>query len=244
MKNKEKLTAGEMTVSILVYALLSVIAAWLFYDRILPAFVFAPFFLLFIKAVRTVKRRKYTERLTDEFLRALVSVSTSLAAGISCENAFLTAALDMEKLYGTGSAIVKELGMINMQVKMGVRLEEALHDFAKRSRIPEIYDFAVVFSVAKEKGADFSAVIASCISVMEMRRQSESEARVLIRAKQYEQRVMCIIPPGIIIYLKLSSGSFIGMLYHDPAGVVIMTLCLIVYVFAIWLSEKIGDVKV
>ena len=34
------------------------------------------------------------------------------------------------------------------------------------------------------------------------------------------------------------------MLYHDPAGVVIMTLCLIVYVFAIWLSEKIGDVKV
>lgn len=244
MKSSEKTSAGEIAVGAVVYALLSVIMAWLFYDRVLSALIFAPFFPLFLKAVATVKKKRYVEQLTGEFMRALISVSTSLAAGISCENAFLIAASDMEKLFGTGSAIVKELGIINTQVKMGVRLEEALHDFAKRAQIPEIYDFAVVFSVAKEKGANFSAVISSCISVMEMRRQSECEARVLIRAKQFEQRVMCVIPPGIIMYLKLSSGDFIGMLYHSPTGVAVMSLCLVVYVFAIWLSERIGDVKV
>lgn len=233
-----------MMCAVALYAALSAAAAWLFYDSAVSAVVFAPFFLLFVKAAKAVKKRRYEETLTDEFLRCLISVSTSLSAGISPENAFLTAVSDMEKLYGSGSVIVKELGIISTQLKMGVRLEDALNDLAKRTQIPEIFDFAVVFSVAKERGANFSAVIASCVSVMEMRRQSECEARVLIRAKQYEQRVMCIIPPGIIMYLKLSSGDFIGVLYHNPAGVVLMSVCLFVYVSAVWLSEKIGDVKV
>ena len=229
---------------VIAYTVLSASAAWLFYDRLYVMFVFAPFFLLFVTAVRDKKGKKHDEELTDEFMKALISVSTSLAAGISPENAFITAATDMEKLYGRRSPVVTELGIINSQVAMGRRLSDALYDFAKRTQIPEIYDFAVVFSVAKDKGANFPAVISSCVSVMDDRRRAESEAKVMIRAKQYEQRVMCIIPPGILIYLRFSSGSFIGVLYHNIFGAVVMSVCLFVYVLAFYLSERIGDIKV
>ena len=127
---------------------------------------------------------------------------------------------------------------------MGENLKDALFELANRVRIPEVYDFAVVFSAAKEKGADFGAVISSCVSIMEEKRRAESEARVLIRAKQYEQRVMCAIPPGILVYLRLSSGSFIEVLYHNATGIAVMSVCLAVYVTAICMSEKIGDVSV
>ena len=193
---KEKLKPNEWALWTAVYVLIAAVAAWLFYDSAFLMLLFAPFFPLFIKAVKYSKSRRNTVKLTDEFLKALISVATSLGAGISPENAFVAAAADMEKLYGKKSQIVKELSVINSQVAMGRRLGDAIDDFAKRVRIQEIYDFSVVFSVAKEKGADFSAVISSCVEIMETTRQAESEARVIIRAKQYEQRVMCIIPYG------------------------------------------------
>ena len=243
-KKKYRLEMKDRLICTAFYILLSAAAAWLFYDRLSAAVVFAPFFPLFIAAVSSLRGKKQDEELTDQFIKSLISISTSLAAGISPENAFVTAMSDMEKLYGKRSPVARQLSVINSQVSMGKRLSDALYDFAKRTQIPEIYDFAVVFSVAKEKGANFPAVISSCVSVMDDRRRAESEAQVLIRAKQYEQRVMCIIPPGILIYLRFSSGSFIGTLYHNILGITVMTVCLFVYVLAILLSEKIGDIKV
>lgn len=227
-----------------LYAIISVCAAWLFYDSLYASFLAVPLLPVFVRKVRKIRDKKMKEELTGEFLRALISVSASLSAGMSAENAFAAAANDMEKLYGKRSPIFKELTIINSRVSMGDRLGDALYDFAVRSKMPEIYDFAVVFAVAKEKGAGFSQVISSCAAIMESKRRAENEARVLIRAKQYEQRLMCAIPPGIIAYLRISSGGFMKVLYHNAAGALIMSASLVVYVAAIVISEKIGDVSV
>lgn len=240
----DRLDIREWVICTAIYIALAVAAAWLFFDRVAAAFLFAPFYIPFTKAARLRKTTRRAQELTDQFLRAAVSVSTSLSAGISPENAFVMAGSDMDKLYGARSAISLNLRLINSRVAMGQRIEDAISDFAERAQIPEIEDFAVVFRVAKEKGADFATVISSCAQIMENRLDSENEARVLIRAKQYEQRVMCIIPPGILAYLRMSSGSFIGVLYHNAAGIAIMTACLVTYVLAVYLAERIGDVRV
>ena len=242
--DRRSFTLSEWMICIILYFALSVYAAWLFYDSFAAALVFSPLFFLFLRAVRSYRSKKRRHELADGFLRCLLSVSSSLSAGISAENAFVAAASDMEKLYGPRADIVRQLRLVNSQVEMGRRLETALLDLAKRSGIQEIYDFAVVFMVAKEKGANMPEVISNCTQLMEDRQASENEARVLIRAKQYEQRVMCVIPPGIITYLKFSSGGFMGVLYHNVTGIAVMTTCLFVYVFAIYLAERIGDVAV
>ena len=234
----------ERMISIAAYAAASVAAAWLFYDSVMAAFAFAPFYLLYQRAVNKVYSRKKTEQLTDGFIRSLNSVASSLAAGLSAENAFISAAADMEKLLGHRAVTVMELNKVNARVKAGVRIEDALFDLAKRTGVAEIYDFALVFSVASANGADCSAVISSCTRIMEAKRDAEREARILIRSKQYEQRVMCFILPGILAYLRISSGSFISVLYHNPLGIMIMSICLAVYVFAVYLAEKIGDIRV
>lgn len=239
-----KLNIKEKIICIIIYIVLSLFAAWLFYDYFPAAFLFMPLMIPYLKAASALKQKRSEHELAGQFIRMLTSVSSSLCAGISPENAFVMARSDMEKLYGTRSEIVRQLSVINSKVAMGQRLETALADLAKRIKIPEIYDFSVVFSVAKEKGSDYATVISSCTQMMEDKRSSEEEARVMIRARQYEQRVMCIIPPGILIYLRTSSGSFISVLYHNLTGIVVMTVCLVVYVFAVCLAEKIGDVSI
>lgn len=248
LHTKKNWSAGpdvrEWVISLAIYITLSVTAAWLFYDSIIAAFVFAPLYLLYKKAVIAVCSRRKTEQLTDGFIKSLNSVASSLSAGLSAENAFIIAGADMEKMLGYRAVIVKELNIVNSRVKAGVRVEDALFEMAKRTKVTEIYDFALVFSVAVKNGSDCAAVISSCIHIMEARREAEKEALILIRSKQYEQRVMCIILPGIIAYLRLSSGSFISVIYHNPLGILIMSACLFVYILAVYLAEKIGDIRV
>ena len=227
-----------------IYISGAILAARLFYDSFYAVLLFIPAVPIYIRMVRKICVKKNKEVLAEQFMRCLTSVSTSMSAGISAENAFLQAKEDMEKLFGRRSLIARELEIVNSHVSVGDDLNEALNDLANRVKIPEISDFVIVFTVARKRGGDFSAIISSCVSIMEAKRQAENEARVLIRAKQYEQRVMCIIPPGILLYLKLSSGNFMKVLYHNAAGIAIMSVCLVVYIVAIVLSEKIGDVSI
>ena len=59
-----------------------------------------------------------------------------------------------------------------------------------------------------------------------------------------EQRVMVCIPLGIVMYLKLTSQGFVDVLYGNIIGIIVMTLCLIVYAAAVFISVKIVDIKV
>ena len=242
-KTNDGLSGGEWAASAVIYLIAASFFSWLFYDSAFALLLFVPFFILFIKAVKRLKRRKRCEEMEEGFISALNSISTSLSAGVSAESAFVQAAGDMGKLYGKRSVIVKELESVNQRVMAGQTLTEALRDMAGRWDIEEMRDFSVVFSVAVRSGGNLPVIISSCTQIMEDRRAAEAEARILIRGRQYEQRVMCIIPPGILAYLRLSSGGFIGVLYHEPFGVAVMTICLFVYVLAIFLSERIGDIR-
>ena len=229
---------------IVIFLIIVLAVSWLFYDSAIPALIMLPLFIPFEKYAGSVRIRKRNEEMTTQFISALNSVSTSLSAGLSVENAFAVAASDMEKLYGKGSHIVKELDTVNSKAKTGQRLTEALCALAKRWRIQEIYDFSVVFAAAVKNGGNLPTVISSCTQLMEKKLQAEEEARTVIRGKQYEQRVMCIIPPGILVYLRISSGSYISVLYHNAFGITVMTVCLAVYAAAIVMSERIGDIRV
>ena len=240
----ERLSFTEKAVSTLFYILIAGLLSWLFYDSAIPMMISVPFYIPYVRWIKRMKIRKCKEELTEQFIRALGSVSTSLLAGLAPQNAFITAASDMEKLYGRSSLIVRTLGMINSRAASGQRLTDALGECAAMWGIQEITDFAVVFSEAEKNGSNLSEVISSCTRIMERKTAAQAEAKVIIRGRQYEQRVMCLIPPGILAYLRISSKGFIGILYHDTFGIAVMTGCLAVYAAALIWSERIGDIRV
>ena len=51
------------------------------------------------------------------------------------------------------------------------------------------------------------------------------------------------MPFGIILYIDLSSGGFFEVMYSTAAGRLIMTVCLLVYLAACLLSERIMDIR-
>ncbi len=226
------------------YSLLIMLLGYTFYRSFLAMLLLSPSFIFLIKRKKKQLVKKRRQQLQAEFKEAISAVSAGLGAGYSIENAFVEAYKDMEGIYGEKGLITRELMYIKRQLSMNQTLEQALYDFAKRSDMEDILDFTEVFTAAKRNSGDLIGIMHRNVTIINGKADVEREIVTLISAKQLEQKIMNVIPFFIILYIGQGSDSLLNVLYHNPAGIGIMTCCLCFYLLAIYISERIVDIKV
>ena len=192
------------------------------------------------KALRDIRKH----RLLLEFREALSVLASYLGAGYSTENAFRAAVPELGRLLGPDALIVREFRWISQGLGLHRPLEELLLDFAGRSGVDDIGNFAEVFSVAKRSGGELVRIISHTASVIRDKVSIEEEIVTMNSAKRYEQKIMNFMPFGIILYMNLSSPDFFRMLYTSFLGRIVMTGCLLVWCLAVWLADRIMDIEV
>ena len=220
------------------------IIAYFFYNSVWSCLFLSPLFLLFLKEKKKELAKKRKQELNMQFKDAVLAVSANQKAGYSVENAFREAFRDMAMLYGSESYICKELRYIAKGLDNNIILEKMLYDFGLRSHVPDILQFADVFLIAKRNGGNMTEILSETAETIEQKIVVDKEIQVLLSSKKMEQKIMNMVPFLIIFYIDLTSRGFFDALYHNLAGVVIMTLCLIVYLTAFMISKKIVEIEV
>ena len=70
------------------------------------------------------------------------------------------------------------------------------------------------------------------------------EIQTIISGKKMEQKVMSAVPFFLLGYMKLTAWDFICPLYGNPAGVLMMSISLMVYIGADYIAGKIVEIEV
>jgi tight adherence protein B len=188
-------------------------------------------------------RQKRLHRLEGQFLTGMQAVSNALAAGYSVEYAFVAAEGEVKKT-GELELIAEEFSWIVRQLSFHQPLESLLEDLAFRSGLEDIGNFAELFAVAKKSGGDLIAIIRNTISSISQKEETRGEIRVCISSKKLEQKIMSLVPLLILAYVRLASPGFLDVMYHNVAGIAIMSGCLAVYAFAWFLGKRIAEIEV
>ena len=55
---------------------------------------------------------------------------------------------------------------------------------------------------------------------------------------------MVCMPLVITLYLRLTSPEYIDVLNGNVMGIIVMTICLLIYAVAVMLSQKITDINI
>lgn len=217
---------------------------YLFYADLAGVFLLTiyGFVHVHIKRKQLIKDRKW--QLNLEFRDGLSSLSAALNAGYSIENAFSQAITDLKLMYSEEALIVQEFEGIVKQINMNRTVEEALKDFANRSSVEDVINFAEVFATAKRTGGDIIKIIRTTGNSMNDKLEVKREVVTLITGKKFEANIMSLIPIFIIIYLRMFSSDFLEPLYHNLFGVVFMTIILILYLGVYQLTRKIINIEV
>ncbi|HKM04475.1 MAG TPA: type II secretion system F family protein [Lachnospiraceae bacterium] len=217
---------------------------YLFYESIIAVICLLPLFIVYIKRKKRELIIKQRQELVLQFRDTIIYISSSLQAGYSMENALKQSYIDMCMIYGKETMMTKELYYMNHSLLNSVTIEKLLDDFGKRSKIEEIQEFADIFMIAKRNGGDLNEIIRNCIETIGDKIDVKREIYTSISAKKYESKIMNCIPFFIILYISISSPGFFHCLYHNVVGITIMTACLLVYLIAYNMSQKIVSIEV
>lgn len=219
-------------------------AAYLFYRNMAAFFLFLPVGILYPIYKRRSLRERRKEELRMQFKEAILMLASSLGAGFSVENAFAECCGELEELYGKEGMITGEFDYIARQLRMNRTVEELLTDFALRSGLEEIENFAEIFAVSKRSRGELVSVVNHVAHVIGDKIQVKEEIITLTAEKKFEQGIMNLMPFFIVLYIDLSSPGFFTQMYETAAGRVVMTACLAVYGAACLISERIMRIEV
>lgn len=218
--------------------------AYLFYDSfwgLLSGIEVLPIAVWVIGREREKRRR---QKLNLEFKDYMYAVGGAMMAGCSVERAFQTALKDVMQLYGDASILARMLDSLDKRLGVKEPLEHILRDFAVESGSEDIENFVEVFCYAKRGGGDFVHIIQTTISRICDKIEVTEEIQTVMAEKAIEQKVMCVVPVGILCFFRLTSPDFIAKLYGNLLGAGIMTAALILYGAAFLLAVKIVDIEV
>lgn len=224
--------------------ILGITASRLIYKSFFGMLLIPIIFPIVMQRQKQIQCEKQKTKLLREFKDGMQSVVVALQAGYSMENAWKESEKEITELYGEDALFVSELRRINAAVDMNQPIEKLLYEFADRSHCEDIRDFAEVFLFAKRSGGDFCKIMQTTIRHIGEKMEVESEIQTIISAKRMEQKIMNIMPVMLLGYLNLTASDFLQPLYGNAVGTIIMTGAFLLYITAVFISEKIMRIKV
>lgn len=182
--------------------------------------------------------------LASQFKDGMMILASGLSAGYSIENALTAGEQELTLLYGADGMITREFAGMAQQIRINRPVEQLLMDFAKRSGLEDVQNFAEVFSVAKRSGGDLGGIMRHTADMIRDKMQVREEIATLTASKQFEQKIMNMIPFLIVFYVDISSPGFFEQMYGTGLGRMLMSGCLVVYLAAYVLAQKILAIEV
>lgn len=213
--------------------------SYVFYRSLPVFFLLFPTALLWPLWRREGYRKRRQETLRVQFKEAIRILASSLSAGYAVENAFAVGARELSELYGADAMMTREFSYIAHQLLVNRTAEGLLMEFAQRSGLDEIRQFAEIFSVSKRSRGELVPVVNHVVRVIGDKIAVREEILTMTAEKRLEQQVMNGMPFFIVLYVDVTSPGFFAPMYDTAAGRLIMTVCLLLYLAALALSHRI-----
>lgn len=188
--------------------------------------------------------RNKKEQAREQFKELLLLVSAGQKAGFSAENAFVSSYGDMKALYGKDSSVCRMINMLKSGRENNIPFPELWKRIGNKLEIVEVREFAQVYEISHESSGNMASVMEKTAAIIIHKIETEKEIAVLLSARKLEQRIMNVMPFLIMLYIGLTSPGYFEGLYHSFAGALIMSVCLLIYLGAYALSEKIVAIEI
>lgn len=241
---KQDIRKYEYAIGVLKATAATAVMSYVFYDSLIPAPLLLPVWMIYMRDWHDDISRKKEQELRQQFRDSIQVMASALKAGYSVENAIREAGKDISPVYSEETRIRKEFERMERQMDMNMSAEEVLKGFAERTGQEDIENFVNVFAAAKKSGGDSIAVIRDAVKIISGKIDTEKEIQTMLASKKMEFDIMCAVPFAIILYMKLTFGEFLNVLYGNMAGAAIMSLCIFVYMGAYVYGRKIIRIEV
>lgn len=244
--NKCPMKFHEHIVMYVIFTVLGTAVLYVFYHSVFISLIAALVIAAFLEsgyANGRIKARR--KKLRVQFCDMLESMAVASRAGNTELHALEAALKDLKRTYSDDTDIIVEITDILNKYRNGIQLRVLFRDFGERSGVDDILSFAQIFEVIEGKSNKFSDIIRQTQQVISDKIEIEQEIETVLTAPKQETTMMIIMP--VLLMLLFSSdgeNGMMGMLFTTFGGRVLTTVCVIVFIVAYFLSQKLTDIKI
>lgn len=232
---------GEKVKWFLVGGAASGAVMYIFYERwyialilgIVGGIVFVP-----MRRKQLLEKRKI--QLTLQFKELLESVKSSLGSE-SVHDAFMKAKGDLAIQFPEDAYIMQELTIIMRGTMLKMKLEDLLMNFAERSGIEDIRNFATVFRSCYRRGGNIQEIVGKCITIINEKIGVNMDIEAMVAGQKSEQNILLVLPVVFVVMLK-SMGGMVDM--SSAMGMISMTIAIVIFIAAYFISGRIMKIDV
>ena len=157
----------------------------------------------------------------------LYSISSSVNAGRHLGEAISDSEEAVSLIHGVDSLITREIRYMKVQMsELNCSEETVLRNFAKRTHIREISDFADVCIICRKTGGDLAGAVYRSVQQLCENIDLKREKDVLMSQKKLESKILAVMPGLIIALIRLSSSGYLDVMYETLTGRLLMTAAL------------------
>ena len=228
----------------LEWCIISLAVSWLMYDRWVLFWFLLPGLYFWRPFRKEVVIEKYKREYAEQFGEGLAALASTVSAGYALESAVAEALKDLRAIHGKDNEMMKEMEKISAQISVNRNIEDLFFEMADRSGLDDAVSLADVLRAARRNGGNLPQIMEDAAEILQEKEAVNREIEVLLAGKRYEQKLMCMIPFGMVLYLRLGSPGYLDVLYHSWAGTCVMTVCLVLYGVAVYVGSKVLKIEV
>jgi tight adherence protein B len=189
--------------------------------------------MLYIKIRRQRRLRAFTVQLPY----ALDLIKSSLEAGHSLLRGFQVVVAEFADPIGS------EFRSVIEQSRLGLPLPRALEEMLKRVPVEDLRMLVVAVRVQSEVGSSLAQIISRLCEIVRTRQRLQQQIRALTAQSRLSGMIVGLLPVVMLAAFSVIQPQYTHTLFHDPTGIKILKVAIVLDALAFITIRKLLKVK-
>jgi tight adherence protein B len=152
------------------------------------------------------------KKFTAEFADAVDIIVRGVKSGLPVH--------DCLKIIGKECAapLGPEFQRLVENLNMGLTFDQALEKMYDRMPTPELRFFAIVMSIQQKAGGNLAEALGNLSAVLRSRKLMREKVKAMSSEATASAGIIGSLPPGVVVIISLMTPSYMGLMFSDPRG--------------------------
>jgi tight adherence protein B len=219
-------------------ALAAVLICLLTRQSILPTLLVAvPAGLGLPRWVLNFLKNRREKAFTSEFANAIDVIVRSVKSGLPTNEALKIVAREIPE------PVAGEFHKLTEGLKVGVTLEQGLKKMFENMPTAEVSFFAIVMTIQQKSGGNLSEALSNLAFVLRDRKRLQGKIRAMSSEAKASAMIIGSLPPVVMGLVYMTSPQYIGLLFSERMGNIMLTACVFWMSIGILVMRKMISFK-
>ncbi|RMG06956.1 MAG: secretion system protein [Planctomycetota bacterium] len=190
------------------------------------------------RLILALKKRQRAAKFKQQLVDAMGTLTNALRTGFSLPKAFQLIAHDMPK------PICQEFGILVQELRLGIDVEEGLDNMLERMPSEDLDLVVTSVSISNSVGGNLAEVFERIAHTIRERTRIEGRIDSLTAQGKMQGILVSVLPFFVGGMLYVIDPHLMEPMFHDPRGLAVLGLMLVMEALGFFFIRKITNIEV